>query len=142
MSAGGEPSVERIGIILHSGAYDRASYALSIASVASALDMEVHLLLTYEGLRRFTRGHLADIGDETSPGVRTSIERGLKSGGIKTMEDQLADARVLGLKLYACPNAMATLSIEVSELIDEVDHVMGLGQFLLITRSASATWYI
>ena len=47
-------------IILHSGSYDRASYALSLAQVALASEMEVHMLLTFEGLRRFTTGHLAD----------------------------------------------------------------------------------
>jgi len=66
---------ERVTIILHSGAYDRVSYALSIALVALASGMEVHLLLTFEGLRRFTKGHLADIGEEISPNVRTNIER-------------------------------------------------------------------
>ena len=74
MSAG--PNKERVTIILHSGAYDRAFYALTLALVALASGMEVHMLLTFAGLRRFTRGHLADIGEETSQNLRTNIERG------------------------------------------------------------------
>ena len=127
---------------MHSGAYDRASYALSIALVALASGMEVHMLLTFEGLRRFTRGHLADIGEETSSNVRTNIERGLESGGIQSLETQLADAKKLGLKLYACPNAMAALNIALSELLDEVDTVMGLAAFLEFARTAAINWYI
>ena len=100
------------------------------------------MLLTFEGLRRFTKEHLADMGEETSPNLRTNIERGLESGGIQSLESQLAEARKLGLKLYACPNAMAALSIALSELLDEVDTVMGLAAFLEFARTAAINWYI
>ena len=136
------PDKERATIILHSGAYDRASYALSIALVAVASGMEMHMLLTFEGLRRFTKGHLTDLGEETSPAVKTNIEGGLESGGIQSLETQLTDARKLGLKLYACPNAMAALNIGLNELLDEVDGVMGIAAFLEFARSASTNWYI
>ena len=133
---------EQVAIILHSGAYDRASYALTLALVALASEMEVHMLLTFEGLKRFTKGHLADIGEETSPKVKTNIERGLEMGNIQPMETQLADARKLGLKLYACPNAMANLNIALSDVLDEVDNVMGIAAFLQFARSATINWYI
>ncbi len=142
MNTGASLSKERVTIILHSGAYDRASYALSITLVALASGMEVHLLLTFEGLRRFTKGHLADIGEETSPKVRSNIEQGLESGAIQHLEVQLADAKQLGLKLYACPNAMAALNIGLSELLDEINNIMGLAAFLEFARTASINWYI
>ena len=142
MTQEGSANRERVTVILHSGAYDRASYALSIALVALASGMEVHMLLTFEGLRRFTRGHLTAVGEETSPGVRANIERGLASGGIQSLETQLADAKKLGLKLYACPNAMAALNISLSEVLDEVDNIMGLAAFLEIARTTSVNWYI
>ncbi len=100
------------------------------------------MLLTFEGLRRFTKGHLTDVGEETSPNVRTNIERGLESGGIQSLEIQLADAKKLGLKIYACPNAMAALNIVLSNLLDEVESIMGLAAFLKFARSATINWYI
>lgn len=142
MSVETSPGKEQVTIILHSGSYDRASYALSITLVALASGMEVHLLLTFAGLRRFTKGHIADIAEETHPNVRTNIERGLESGAIQSLETQLTDAKKLGLKLYSCPNAMAALSIGLSDLLEEVDDVMGLAAFLKLVRSASANWYI
>ena len=142
MSVETSPGKEQVTIILHSGSYDRASYALSITLMALASGMEVHLLLTFAGLRRFTRGHLADIGEETPPNVSTNIERGLESGAIQSLETQLANAKKLGLKLYSCPNAMAALSIGLSDLLDEVDSVMGLAAFLKLARAASVNWYI
>ncbi len=142
MATGISLSKERVAIILHSGSYDRASYALSIALVALASGMEVHLLLTFEGLRRFTIGHLADIGEDTSPNVRVNIKRGLESGGIQSLETQLTDAKKLGLKLYACPNAMAALNIPLSDVLNEVDNIMGLAAFLELARPAAINWYI
>jgi peroxiredoxin family protein len=133
---------ERVTIILHSGAYDRASYALSIALVALASGMEVHMLLTFEGLKRFTKGHLMDIGEETSPVVGTNIKRGLEWGVIESLETQLVNAKKLGLKIYACPNAMAALNIALSDLMGEVDSVMGLAAFLELARKAAVNWYI
>ena len=133
---------ERVTVILHSGSYDRASYALSIALVALASGMEAHMLLTYEGLRRFTGGHLEDVGEETSPNIRTNLERGLQSGGIQSLETQLADAKRLGLRVYACPNAMAALNIGLDEMLPEVDNVMGLATFLELARTAAINWYI
>ncbi len=100
------------------------------------------MLLTFEGLRRFTRGHLADIGEETSPNVRINIERGLESGGVQSLETQLADAKKLGLKLYACPNAMAGLNIGLNDLLDEVESIMGLAAFLQFARTAAINWYV
>lgn len=136
------PNKERATIIVHSGAYDRASYALTLALVALSSGMEVHMLLTFEGLRRFTRGHLTDMGEETSLNVRTNIEQGLESGIVQSLEKQLAEAKKLGLKLYACPNAMAALNVTLSDLRDEVDSIMGLAAFIEFARTANINWYI
>ncbi|MBI4187584.1 MAG: DsrE family protein [Chloroflexi bacterium] len=142
MTTNNSPDKERVTIILHSGAYDRASYALSLALVSLASGMEVHMLVTFEGLLRFTRGHLMNRGEETSPRISASIERGLASGGIQSLQAQLDNAKMLGLKIYACPNAMATLNVAKDELSIEVDGIMGLAAFLQLARTASIHWYI
>ncbi|MBI4180839.1 MAG: DsrE/DsrF/DrsH-like family protein [Chloroflexi bacterium] len=142
MTTNNFPDKERVTIILHSGSYDRASYALSLALVALASGMEVHILLTFEGLVRFTKGHLMKMAEETALMVRASIERGLASGGMQSLESHLTDAKRLGLKIYACPNAMASLNIAQGELIDEVDNIMGLAAFLRLARTAIINWYI
>ncbi len=133
---------ERLTIILHSGSYDRAAYALTIALVALNSNIEVHMLLTFEGLKRFTRGHLTSIGNETSTAIKADIMRGLEYGIIPTLDNQLTDAKKLGLKLYACPNAIASLNIPQGDLLPEIDNVMGLTAFLNLVRGAVANWYI
>ncbi len=141
MSAGSEPSVEQIAIILHSGSYDRVSYALSLASICLAMGMEAHILLTYGGLKRFVKGHLEDM-EGTDSDFQVMFQRGIVSGGIRSIEAMLADARKLGLRLYACANAMANMGIARQELAEEVDEVMGLAAFVQIAKNASINWYI
>lgn len=142
MATGREQNKQQIAVILHSGSYDRVSYALSLATVGLAMGMEAHILLTYGGLRRFVKGHLEDIGDETESQLKGFITKGIASGGIRSITDQLADARKLGLKLYACANAMANMNIAGQELIEEVDEVMGLATFMKFARTATVNWYI
>lgn len=136
-----EGSAEKVAIILHSGAYDRASYALTLALGALACGMEAYIHLTHEGLRRFTRGHLMDLGEETPPVVRAAFKSGLEAGKIQTLQNRLTEAKELGLKIYACPAAMAILGIKEDELLDEIDGIMGAVSFLKIARAA-VNWYI
>lgn len=126
---------------MHSGAYDRASYALSMAIAGLSLGWQVDMLLTYGGLRRFTVGHLADLGEETPLAERKQIEPGLYSGGIRPLQDYLADARALGLRIHACPTAMANLNVSRDQLAPEVDQVTGLTAFLT-TAGGGDTWYV
>lgn len=140
MSNNREP--EKVAIVLHSSSYDRASYALTLALVALSTGMEAHMLLTHGGLRRFSRGHLEEMGDETTTQSRKDVEFGLMTGALNTLEKQLADAKELGLKLYACNGVMAAFNIRREDLVPEVDEDIGLGTFLEIARTAAVNWYI
>lgn len=142
MVSGDTEKKERIAIILHSGSYDRVSYALSLATVGLAIGMEAHVLLTYGGLARFVKGHLEDLEDETDSQLKGFIAKGLASGGIQNLEAQLADARKLGIKLYACASAMSNMNIIRRDLREEVDEVMGLVTFMKFARTATINWYI
>lgn len=140
MSTNGERN--SAAIILHSAAYDRASYALTLALVALATGMEAHMLLTHGGLRRFSQGRLEEMGEETAPQARKDMEFALMAGAVNSLERQLADAKELGLKLYACSGAMAILNLRRDDLLPEVDDTIGLASFLELARAASVNWYI
>ena len=138
----GEYGSQTATIILHSGAYDRASFALALALGALAVGMEVEMLLTYDGLLRFTKGHLADMGEEPSEIVRTAFEKGLEQGVIQTLGNRICEAKELGMKLFACPASMAILGITEDDLVDEVDGMMGVVTFIAKAQTASINWYI
>ena len=132
---------ERITIMLHSTAYDRVSCALCLALAALSSGMEVHMLLTAEGIKRFTKDSLTSIGDETPTRLHAEIKEGLEKGAMQPLDEQITCAREMGLKIYACPNAMATYNIAKRNLVG-VDKLMGLVTFLKIACGAQANWYI
>jgi peroxiredoxin family protein len=133
--------MDKVTIILHSDAYDRVTNALSLASICLAIGMEAHILLTYGALKRFVKGHLEDT-DGTDPDILAKIQHSITSGVNHSIEEKLATARSLGLRLYACTNAMVTMGITPEDLVDEVDEIMGLTAFIQLSRDASINWYI
>ncbi len=132
----------KIAIVLHSGSYDRANYALSIATVALAMGMEVHMLFTYGGFRRLVKGRTDALGEETESGIESVIKSGLKRGTIPLISDQIREAKRMGLEMYACVIAMANFDVVVRELMDEVDKPMGLATFLELAKDATMTLYV
>jgi peroxiredoxin family protein len=133
--------VQRMTIILHDGSYDRVTNALSLSIVGLTMEMEVHVLLTYEALRRFVKGHFEDSGSGDRD-MYDRIHHGIESGKFHTIEYKLTAAKEMGLKLYACSTAMATLGIERDDLVVDVDEVMGLAAFLELAKTAAVNWYI
>ena len=141
MSSDNQAGAQRITIILHSGSYDRVTNALSLAIVGLTMGFEVHMLLTYEGLKRFVKGHFEDVAG-TDNELQGMLQRGIASGNIHNIEDKLAVARDLGLRLYACTTAMGTMGITRENLVKDIDEVMGLPTFIQFARDASINWYI
>ena len=141
MSAENGAIRKRMTIILHSGSYDKVSNALSLAIVGLTMDMEVYILLTYEALRRFVKGHLED-PDDTTPDLLVMMKKGIESGKFHSISEKLTMAEEMGLKLYACNTAMATLGIVRENLVAEVDDIMGLTAFTELAQNASINWYI
>ncbi len=131
----------RLTIILHSGSYDRVTNALSLAIVCLSMGMEAHILLTYQGLRRFRKGHLDD-ADETDPELLAQMQRDIASGKFHSIEYKLDAALELGLKVYACTTAMATCEFVKEDLVEGVDQIMGLTTFMNLVRDATVNWYI
>ncbi len=129
-------------IVLHSGSYDRASYALTLALVALAMGMDARILLTHGGLRRFSGDRLEEMGDDTTEQARQDFDIALMTGAVNSIEKQLTDAKELGLRLYACTGAMAIADIRQEHLRPEVDEMVGLGTFIEIARTAAINWYI
>ena len=132
---------ELLAINLHSGSYDRVTNALSLAIISLATGMEVHILLTYQALWRFRKGHLEDL-DWTEEAFQDVFTSGIAEKGVTPITTKLAEAKEMGLKLYACPNAMLNMGIAPEELVDEVDELMGLVAFVSIAKTAKINWYI
>ena len=135
----GDP--DKVTMVINSGEYQRVSYALSMAKVAAALDMEVHMLFTYEGLERLIEGRSDELENITDANIRKKIKDALENGKILKLSEDLADAKKIGVKIYACVTAMSIMDVKNEELIKEVDQIMGLSQFLELC-SGNITYYV
>jgi peroxiredoxin family protein len=141
MTNDSKSKAERMTIILHSGSYDRVSNALSLATIGLSSGMEAYILLTYEAVGRFVKGHFEDtVG--TEPDMYKKMHQGIEAGKLHSIEDKLAIARDMGLKLYVCNTALATMGVDIEDMVDEVDDVMGLMAFIQLAKDAAINWYI
>lgn len=117
-----------IGIILHSGEWDRIYHALSLASMYSALGSEVSVFLTYWSIESLAKSEL-DCGDEKKNAV---FRKAMKEGKVKELAEVVELGKKFGnLEIVACSGSMEILGYNHSDLPEWVDRVAGLGEFLL-----------
>lgn len=102
-----------LSIILHSGSFDRIQHGLSIALAGGAMGRKVLLFFTYDALRCLVKGKV----DEK-------------------IKEPLAQAKRLGVQIYACTSSMGLLNIARDELTEEVDKSAGITTFLSESSNA------
>ncbi|MDP2719399.1 MAG: hypothetical protein U1D67_00375 [Dehalococcoidia bacterium] len=133
---------DKISLVMHDGAWDKVNYGLSIAVAALSSGKEVHAMFTYGALKRLIKGRADEMGGETSEEIRNRLQGGAFKGKLATNLELLRIGSQMGLKIYACPAAMAVLGISREQLIPEADSVVGLMGFLEISLGSSLTYYI
>jgi len=123
-----------LGIIFHSGSYDRISHGLSLVLAALALGREAKLFFSYWALEHLKKegspGFKLDSEAEKARGI---LEKNRKRGHLQTMEELILQAKTLGAKFYVCTNSMGLLNIARDEFSDVVDKSMGITTFLTET---------
>ncbi len=132
----------KVSLILHDGAWDRVYYGLSVAVAALASDSEVHALFTFGALKRLVKGHSDDLTGDTTPEIQELVRKGPPRGKMPSVADLLGYASQLGLKIYACPAAMAFLDIKKEDLVPGADTLMGLTGFLEVSQGADLSFYV
>lgn len=124
-----------LGIIFHSGSYDRVYHGLAIALTASALGREVKMFFTYWALEHLRRERTESLYlDNEAEDHRGIVESNLEKGHMRELSELLGDAKELRVKLYVCVSSMAFLNIARDELMDEVDESTGIATFLKETK--------
>ena len=124
-----------LGIIFHSGAYDRIYHGFSIALAALALGRDVRLFFSYWALEYLKKkGPPVFELESGSKMHKEIIEKNMKKGHLQKISDHVAQVKQMGAKVYACTNSMGILNIARDELIAEVDKAMGLTTFLTETK--------
>ncbi len=126
-----------MGIIFHSGSYDRLYHGLSIALSALALDREVRFFFTYWALEYLKRKKSLPFKLDKEAGLHKEIiEKNIKKGHMIKVDELFNQAKKMGAKFYACTNSMGLLNIARDELRDIVDKSMGITTFLAETSES------
>lgn len=123
-----------LGIIFHSGSYDRISHGLSLAMAALALGREVKLFFSYWALGYLKKDKVNSLKlDEGDNSYRAMVEKGLQRGHLQEISELISQVKKLGGKFYVCTNSMALLNIARHEFREEVEKSMGITTFLTET---------
>jgi peroxiredoxin family protein len=120
----------KLALIVNTASYDRVSFALNVATAAAAVGREVNLLFGYGGLFRLKKGAADVVAEETAGWMREPIKLGLEKGSLPRISQLLDTLLRLGGRVYACPAAMALHNLVKGELIDEVEQVCSLAEFM------------
>ena len=123
-----------LGVIFHSGSYDRLYHGFSLALAASALGREVRLFFSYWALEYLKKDGLAGFRlDNEGKKHKEIIEKNIERGHLEKISELIRQSKAMGVKIYACTSSMGLLNIVRHELIPEVDKSMGLTTFLVET---------
>ncbi len=115
------PSDMRLGVLLLSGAHDRAHYAFVVASGAAAIGRTVTLFVTNAGCHALFEDWSGLDNGERDVRVRDSGVAGLA---------ELREACVdLGVRLIACEAGLRAEGLDASRLMPQVE-VAGIATFL------------
>jgi peroxiredoxin family protein len=118
-------SSENFGVLLLSGAHDRAHYAFSLAAAAAALGRPTVLFATNQGCRalRDDWSTLEDVG-------RDAVIRRRGVAGLGALRDS---AQELGVRLLVCESGLKAEGIDAGELWKGVE-TAGIATFLEAVR--------
>jgi len=112
---------EPLGILLLSGAHDRAHYAFVLASGAAALGRQVVLFASNSGCRAL----LTDWSELTDAGRDERV----RAAGVAGLAELREAARDIGVRLIACEAGLRSEGLDVNRLLDGVE-VAGVATFL------------
>lgn len=124
-----------LGIIFHSGSFDRLYHGFSLSLTALSLGREVKLFFTYWALEYLRRNNPIDflINSEVKRHEEI-LKRNKERGHILEISELIRQVKAMGGKFYVCSHSMGLLNISRDELIDEVDKSMGLTTYLTETK--------
>ena len=156
---------ESVTIAVFSGELDKALASFNIATTAAAMGMDVTMFFTFWGLNVIKKNE----GPLRSKGVMRKMLNWMNRGGSKrlklsrfnilglgtsmikklmreermpSIEELIARAKQLGVKLVACTTSMGMMDLDEDAFIPEVDSFAGAATFLGQARKGTVNLFI
>lgn len=105
--AGGAP----LALVVHSGDYERVTYAYAMATAAAAVNRPTVVFLTGQAIRILTPDGWRGLAGE--PERQAGLER---DRGVASLPDLLPIAAELGIRTMACEMALRRLNLSTADL--------------------------
>lgn len=123
-----------LGIVFHSGSFDRIYHGFSLALAASALGRKARLFFSYWALEYLKKDNQESVKLDTEAKQHKKIlTKNIERGHLQKLSELIAQAKSMGAEIYACTSSMGLLNIARDELIERVDKSMGITTFLTLT---------
>ena len=124
-----------LGIIFHSGSYDKIFHGLSFAISGLAMDMKVKLFFTYWALEYLKKGNEKLIMLD-SDGKRNKkwIDNNRAEGHMYDISEYIDKIKTLEGEVFVCSSSMEMYNVKSEDLIDDVDKIAGIATFLSETE--------
>jgi len=154
---------DRVAIVVFSGGLDRVLAAFIIATGAAAMGQQVSMFFTFWGLSVLKKGTefsgktlsqkamalmspASSLGLPVSQmnylGVGAKMLRGMmKQGNVSSLEDLIALARELGVRMIACEMSRDLMGIRETELVDGLE-CGGVASFLADSLKSRTSLFI
>ena len=160
-----EKERESVTIVVFSGELDKALASFNIATTAAAMGMDVTMFFTFWGLnvikknegRLKSRGLMRKMLNRMNRGgskrLKLSrfnmlglgtrmIKKLMREERIPSLEELMAQADRLGVKLVACTTSMGMMDLGEDAFIPEVDSFAGAATFLGQARKGTVNLFI
>ena len=161
-----ENTGKKATLIVFSGDLDKALAAFVIATGAAAAGWEVTMFFTFWGInimrdpkkkpgkpKNMTEKMFASMmpcgadklkmSKMNMGGMGTSMmKKRMKLKNVQTLRGFIKDAKELGVKFLVCDMSMDIMGLQKEEFIDEVDDIVGVGTYLMMTKGAEVNLFI
>lgn len=128
-------SNRKVAIIAANGGKDAAYKVLNIANAAAAMNDEVAIFFTFEGLKLI---HKQMYGSLSLPAGMAGLADSFKANNVPDIPELVSMAQEMGVKFIACQMTMDLMGITQEHLVEGTE-VGGAATFLAFAHDAAAT---
>jgi peroxiredoxin family protein len=125
----------KVAIIVANGGKDSAYKVFNIANAAAAMDSEVAVFFTFEGIKLI---HKQTYGNLPLPAGMQGMEASFQANNVPEIPELVTMAQEMGVKFIACQMTLDLMGTTPEQLVDGVE-VGGAASFLAFAYGADVT---
>jgi peroxiredoxin family protein len=131
---------KKFAMVVSEGSFDKAMMSMMMGNTAASMGIETHIFYTFFGLNLLKKGAQPKLPGMMRLFTGMMIKK-MKGIGMEGYQEQMAMAKELGVKIYACSTSMEMMGIKKEDLVDGIT-VLGAAAFLDIGADSDMQLFI